>query len=142
MNHQSSQNDATELILSQWQTCVEMADSISQRRDSMNNLFVTLNLALTAAVSVIWDIKSIILLGSGIGVCILWLFFINNFKQLNVEKYKVINNLEKDLPAKPFNDEWQHLEENEQYMTGTSLEFVLPAMFIILYAVLILVIII
>lgn len=28
-----------EALLSQWQTCVEMANSVSQRRDSMNNLF-------------------------------------------------------------------------------------------------------
>ena len=59
MKHQSVQENATELLLSQWQTCVEMADSVSQRRDSMNNLFVSLNLALTATVSIIWDIKSI-----------------------------------------------------------------------------------
>lgn len=47
-----------ELLLAQWQTCVEMADSISQRRDKMNNIFVTLNLAIVAAVSIVWDIKS------------------------------------------------------------------------------------
>ena len=40
-----------EVLLSQWQTCVEMANSVSQRRDSMNNLFVTLNIALLAAKS-------------------------------------------------------------------------------------------
>ena len=43
--------DDTEILLSEWQTCVEMANSISQRRDSMNNLFITLNLAITTAVS-------------------------------------------------------------------------------------------
>ena len=51
-----------ELLLTQWQTCVEMANSISQRRDTMNNIFVTLNLAIIAAVSVVWDIKSLLLL--------------------------------------------------------------------------------
>lgn len=30
-------DEKMELILSQWQTCVEMANSVSQRRDSMNN---------------------------------------------------------------------------------------------------------
>lgn len=28
-----------ELILAQWQTCVEMANTVSQRRDAMNNIF-------------------------------------------------------------------------------------------------------
>lgn len=141
MKHQSAQENATELLLSQWQTCVEMADSVSQRRDSMNNLFVSLNLALTATVSIIWDIKSIFLLSAGIVICILWCLFISNFKQLNVEKYAVINNLENKLPAKPFNDEWQRLKNNKKYRNGTSLEFILPAMFIVLYAFAIIVII-
>ena len=31
-------DDKTEIILAQWQTCVEMANSVSQRRDTMNNI--------------------------------------------------------------------------------------------------------
>lgn len=46
-----------ETLLTQWQTCVEMANAVSQRRDAMNNLFVTLNLAIVAAASFIWDAK-------------------------------------------------------------------------------------
>ena len=30
-----------ELLLNQWQTCVDMANSVSQRRDNMNNIFIT-----------------------------------------------------------------------------------------------------
>ena len=30
-----------ETLLTQWQTCVEMANAVSQRRDAMNNLFGT-----------------------------------------------------------------------------------------------------
>ena len=40
------EDEKMEVILAQWQTCVEMANSISQRRDMMNNIFVTLNLAI------------------------------------------------------------------------------------------------
>ena len=49
-------------LLSQWQTCVEMTNSISERRDNMNNLFVTLNLAIIATISFMWDTKTIALL--------------------------------------------------------------------------------
>lgn len=38
-----------ELLLNQWQTCVDMANSVSQRRDNMNNIFITLNLAIMAS---------------------------------------------------------------------------------------------
>lgn len=124
-----------ELLLTQWQTCVEMANSISQRRDTMNNIFVTLNLAIIAAVSVVWDIKSLLLLVSGIVVCILWILFIRNYKLLNTVKFEVINEMEKKLPSQPFNDEWDKLEGNKKYRDGTKLERLLPIMFIVLYIV-------
>ena len=69
-----------ELLLNQWQTCVDMANSVSQRRDNMNNIFITLNLAIMAAVSITWDIKSLFILIAGITICILWMLNIRNYK--------------------------------------------------------------
>ena len=125
----------TEIILAQWQTCVEMANSVSQRRDAMNNIFITLNLAIIAAVSITWNIKSLFILVAGIVVCAIWLLFIRNYKLLNTEKFNVINTIEKKLPVKPFNDEWEKLKNNKKYTDGTKLEKTLPIMFIILYGV-------
>lgn len=126
-------DERTEIILAQWQTCVEMANSVSQRRDAMNNIFVTLNLAIITAVSITWDIKSLFILIAGIVVCGIWLLFIRNYKLLNTEKFNVINALEKKLPVEPFNDEWNKLKSNKKYRDGTRLEKALPLMFIILY---------
>ena len=119
-------DDKTEIILAQWQTCVEMANSVSQRRDTMNNIFVTLNLAIIAAVSITWDLKSF---------CIIWILFIRNYKLLNTEKFNVINDIEKKLPVKPFNDEWKKLKSNKKYRDSTKLENTLPIMFIVLYVI-------
>lgn len=69
-----------ELLLNQWQTCVDMANSVSQHRDNMNNIFITLNLAIMAAVSITWDIKSLFILIAGITICILWMLNIRNYK--------------------------------------------------------------
>lgn len=124
-----------QIILAQWQTCVEMANSVSQRRDTMNNIFVTLNLAIIAAVSITWDIKSLFILVAGIIVCIIWILFIRNYKLLNTEKFNVINKIEQKLPVKPFNDEWEKLKNNKKYTDGTKLEKTLPIMFIVLYVV-------
>lgn len=129
-----------ELLLAQWQTCVEMANSISQRRDTMNNIFVTLNLAIMTAVSIVWDVKSILILFAGIGVCILWLFFIRNYKQLNSAKFEIINRIEKELPSQPFCEEWEKLKGNKYYKDGTKLEKYLPIMFIVIYFVTIIII--
>lgn len=124
-----------ELILAQWQTCVEMANTVSQRRDAMNNIFITLNLAIITAVSVTWELKSLLVLTAGIVTCVLWHFFIRNYKELNTEKFRVINTLEGKLPVKPFHDEWKRLKGNEKYMDGTKLEMALPIAFAIIYIV-------
>ena len=128
-------DDKTEIILAQWQTCVEMANSVSQRRDSINNIFVTLNLAIIAAVSITWDLKSLFILAAGIVICIIWILFIRNYKLLNTEKFNVINDIEKKLPVKPFNDEWKKLKSNKKYRDSTKLENTLPIMFIVLYVI-------
>lgn len=67
-------DNKTEVILAQWQTCVEMANSVSQRRDAMNNIFITLNLAILTAISITWDIKSVFILIAGIVICCIWIF--------------------------------------------------------------------
>ena len=88
-----------ELLLNQWQTCVDMANSVSQRRDNMNNIFITLNLAIMAAVSITWDIKSLFILIAGITICILWMLNIRNYKLLNTAKFNVINSIEEKQPS-------------------------------------------
>lgn len=107
-----------------------MANSVSQRRDTMNNIFVTLNLAIIAAVSIAWDVKSLFILAAGIVVCIIWILFIRNFKLLNTEKFNVINDIEKKLPVKPFNEELKKLKNNKRYKDSTKLEKKLPTMYI------------
>ena len=114
-------DDKTEIVLAQWQTCVEMANSVSQRRDTMNNIFVTLNLAIVAAISINWDVKSLFILVAGVVVSVIWLLFIRNYKLLNTEKFNVINDIEKKLPVKPFNDEWKRLEKNKKYQDGIQI---------------------
>lgn len=122
-----------ELLLNQWQTCVDMANSVSQRRDNMNNIFITLNLAIMAAVSITWDITSLFILIAGITICILWMLNIRNYKLLNTAKFNVINSIEEKLPSAPFKDEWQFLKNSKKYMDSTTLERILPITFIILY---------
>lgn len=122
-----------ELLLNQWQTCVDIANSVSQRRDNMNNIFITLNLAIMAAVSITWDIKSLFILIAGITICILWMLNIRNYKLLNTAKFNVINSIEEKLPLAPFKDEWQFLKNSKKYMDSTTLERILPITFIILY---------
>ena len=132
-NHKGKDCKNEELLLEQWKTCVEMANATSQRRDAMNNIFVTLNLAIITAVSLVWNLKSLLILIAGVVVCIIWLLFIRNFKLLNTAKFNIINALEKQLPSSPFLDEWNELKKTNKYYDGTKLERILPGLFICLY---------
>lgn len=133
--------EKTDILLSQWQTCVEMANSVSERRDTMNNLFVTVNLAIIAAISIMWDVKTIVLAIAGIVVCVIWAFFIRNFKLLNAAKFDVINSIEKNLPVSAFNLEWEILNSNKKYKEGTKLERFFPIAFCFLYFVMLIILI-
>ena len=135
MNENKKETEDIEMILAQWQTCVEMANSVSQRRDAMNNIFITVNLAITAAVSITWDIKSVFLLIAGVVLCFLWKMFIVYYKLLNKTKFEVIQELELRLPAAPFTEEWKLLCKTKEYKDATKLEVVLPITFIGLYVV-------
>lgn len=135
-------DDKESKILVQWQTCVEMANSVSQRRDTMNNLFVSLNIAIIAATSIMWDIKSIIIFVGGIATCLVWRKFINNFKLLNDAKFKIILEIESKLPEQPFADEWEYLKGMKSYRNGTKIENILPITFSIIYIIAIAVIVI
>ena len=129
-----------QVILSQWQTCVEMANNISQRRDTTNNVFITLNLAIITAVSSISSIENIskfVILVFGTGICFLWFLLIKNFKTLNKIKFEIINEIEEKLPLQPFKDEWERLNElknsEEKYKNFTKIESYLPLVFSVLY---------
>lgn len=129
------QEDKKQDVLAIWQTCVEMANGVSQRRDTMNNLFVTLNIAVIAAVSWMWDVKTVFLCVAGLVICVVWLLYINNFKRLNTAKFRVIYDLEERLGVTPFKDEWDILKKTKRYLEGTKLERILPIAFAFGYAV-------
>ena len=129
------QEDKDQDVLAIWQTCVEMANGVSQRRDTMNNLFVTLNIAVIAAVSWMWDVKTVFLCVAGLVICVVWLLYINNFKRLNAAKFRVIYDLKERLGVTPFKDEWDILKKTKRYLEGTKLERILPIAFALGYAV-------
>lgn len=108
----------------------------------MNNIFITLNLAILAAISLTWDIKSLFILIAGVVICSIWILFIRNYKLLNKAKFDVINKIESKLPVEPFMDEWEILKKSKKYKDTTKLEKWLPITFILIYIVMMIAIII
>lgn len=123
-------------LLEQWKTCVQMANSISERRLKTNSVYITINSAIFAFNS-FNNIQNIILPIIGITVCILWFFSVESYRKLNEVKYDIINKLEKHLPATPFAYEWNLIKDNNKYKSFTKLEMILPWVFIIIYLIIV-----
>ena len=132
----SEQYDST--VLEQWKTCVEMANSNTEKRTNSNNIFISINAALLAVVSFTLDYKSIVLSIAGIFVCISWLYSIESYKKLSSVKYHIVNEIENQLPLKPFTYEWEMLNNEKKYLGLTKIEKVLPWLFIVMYIIAIL----
>jgi hypothetical protein len=123
-----------EIIVEEWQTCVEMVNALCQRRDEMNNRFCVLNTAIIGFNITMWNNNNVwFIILIGLIICIVWIFLIINYKIIKIEKYKVISKLEENVPLKPFCKEWIYLSENKRYIESTKIEIVVPLIFIVMY---------
>lgn len=121
-------------VLEQWKTCVEQANSNTEKRNNSNGLFISLNAALFAVITFTWDYKSILLSIVGIVVCILWLNTIQSYRNLSRVKYDIINEIEKQLPLAPLSHEWELLKLKHNHIDLTKIEKIVPWLFIFLYS--------
>lgn len=121
------------IFLKQWQTCVDLADRFSKRRDTANNLFVTLNTAIIAGIGVITGIVSMFLSIVGFVISIIWLLDNRYYRQISIAKYTVICDLETLLPASPLTKEWEICKNNKHFFEATHIEALLIFSFISIY---------
>lgn len=130
---QKYEGDYDATMLEQWKTCVDMANSNTEKRNTANNVYITINAAILTIVTFTLDYKSIVLSIVGVFICVLWIKTIRSYTKLSKAKYDIINEIEKNLPLQPFTCEWKEL--NKVGYTGlTKIEFALPIVFIVLFA--------
>lgn len=123
------------LVLEQWKTCLSIANANSEKRSTMNSLYITINTALLAVIASGWDNKSILLSVIGLAICGLWLSGLRSHKQLSSQKFEVINEIEKLLPLKPCTYERATLKAKYKYVGQIEIEKVLALAFIAVYAI-------
>jgi len=122
-------------VMEQWKTCVEQANSNTEKRNNSNGLFITINTGLFAVITFTGDNKSFLLSVVGILVCILWLNMIRSYQQLSRVKYDIVNEIEAKLPLAPFTHEWEKLKLEHNYVGLTKIEKAIPRVFLFLYVV-------
>lgn len=131
-----------DIILEQYKLYVETAEKVSDRRQSSNNFYLTLNSVLLAFVgfltSLYLEFWHIIIAVAGIFISLLWFLSITSFRNLNSGKFKVIHCLEEKLPIKLFKDEWTCLGEGKKirkYIKLSLVEQGIPFIFMLLYVI-------
>ena len=122
-------------VMEQWKTCVEQANSNTEKRNNSNGLFITINTGLFAVITFTGDNKSFLLSVVGIVVCILWFNMIRSYQQLSRVKYDIVNEIEAKLPLAPFTHEWEKLKLEHDYVGLTKIEKASPRVFLFLYVV-------
>ena len=131
-------------VLEIYKLYVEMADNISERRQSANSFFLTLNSAIVALISYVsissnntvqssffWLVPV-----SGMVLSFLWYRLIRSYKDLNSGKFKVIHAIEKQLPLRPYDAEWTALGSGKRpdlYLPFTNIEVYVPWIFFVIH---------
>lgn len=130
--------------LEQYRLYVEMTDRISARRQTANSFFLALNSAIislggyavvkqgtTVPDALIWLTSA-----SGVLLSGLWLRLILSYRDLNTRKFLVIHAMERTLPFRPYDAEWEAVGRGTNrlfYLPFTHIELWIPVAFMVLH---------
>lgn len=124
-----------------------MADNISARRQSANSFFLAVNTAVIGIAGYVGGMTEdrIWVIGlSGMALCYVWYRMIRSYKGLNSSKFKIIHEIEKQLPLAPYDAEWEALNSGgsrDRYLPFTNIEARVPAVFGTLHGIVLLLLI-
>ena len=122
-----------------------LADRVSQRREGANRLYVTLQVGLVIFVGALLRFgfgdapESLVLGAIGVFGALLsasWFVVLYAYRSLNKEKFRVLGELEKQLPFQFFTLEWDPQsvgKKSNRYLTLTLVEITLPSIFFLLF---------
>lgn len=142
-------------LVEQYKSYLSLTDKIGERRLNTNSFFLTVNTSLITAIGLSnmlspkilgpgqMQIDSqaanflFILIGiAGGGLCYFWYRLTLSYRGLNSAKFKVVHEMEKLLPIRPYNLEWEALGRGENkglYHPFTHIEIYVPWIFMALY---------
>jgi hypothetical protein len=134
-------NGEKNLLFEQYKVYVEMMDRTSGRRAETNKFYITLLSGLLAFLTFLLgrqfctgyeDIVIGLFAVLGLILCWVWHSNIRSYRELNSGKFKIIHEMEKDLPYECFNREWDILKASK-YKRLTQVEQTVPKIMAIPY---------
>lgn len=134
--------DYQQHFLDQYKLFVEMADRVSARRMQANTFFLGVNtgvLTIFAALAkdkILQGFFGALPIVALLILCFVWSRIVLSYRQLNSGKYKVVQEMERLLPAAPYAAEWVAMGEGHDprlYLPLTHVEIWVPRLFGLLY---------
>lgn len=134
-------------LIEMYKLYVDMADRISERREKANTFFLTVNTALVAllakdafgaAPATPSFLEILVPIAAG-ALCYLWYRIVRSYRDLNSAKFKVVHDIEKLLPIRPYDAEWDAVGRGKNpklYLPFTHIEIVVPWLFLFFHAIL------
>lgn len=137
-------NEYKSHLLEQYKLYVEMADNISERRQTANSFFLSINTAivgLSAYLSICDTPKKVTILFTpisiaGMIICYMWYRLVRSYMDLNTAKFKVVHEIEQKLPFAPYDVEWDKVgrgADSKLYLPFTHIEKYVPWIFLFLH---------
>ncbi len=134
-----------EYYFEQYKIYIAGMERISDRRESANRHFITLNSAILVLSGLVIQYtnshKALLLLGLcglGLAICVIFWFLINSYKQLNTAKFTMLHDMESKLPIEMYKNEWEILGEGKdkkKYFPFSHNERLIPLAFGLAYVV-------
>lgn len=129
-------------VLEIYKMLVEMADRVSERRQSANSFYLSVNTAIIGGAaylsqSAFGELGTLAVSAAGIAICFLWVRSVVSYKSLNAAKFEVITALEDRLPISPFKDEWAILDvdgDGKRHKPFHRTEVLVPVVFMVVHA--------
>ena len=136
-----------EHALEMYKTYLEMADRISERREKANSFFLAVNTALIALLAkdafggsaAAPRVLEALVPVAGSVLCYLWYRIVRSYRDLNSAKFKVVHLIERQLPLRPYDAEWESVGRGKDprlYLPFTHVEIVVPWLFMAFHALL------
>ena len=135
-------------LMDEYKLFVEMADRIRTSRIQTSKYYLSLLTGLTTIYSIFFKDKllsmnalsGIVIAVMALGLTILWFAHLMSYKQLSIGKFTILREMEKSIPFPYYTEEFKVLQkerEKDKFATYlTSIEIVIPFIFAIPYALL------
>ena len=140
------------ILLEQYKLYLQLLDKISDRRQSANSFFLSINTGLCALMGymfsrevpaelrpLLWVIPL-----PGILISYFWFRLLRSYRYLNAAKFRVVEAIEERLPIAPYAAERIALRsesKGHRYIRLTNMEIWIPRCFVFLYVAILLLLI-